>query len=145
VPDGKALMKLVVGPLPYEIKGDATGKVHSKNWDEAKEPFADYIIDLITGHYIPDLKDKILNRVVHSPADLENLLPSALHGTITHGAFVPYQTGAMRPIPEMGDYRSPVSNVYLCGSGSHPGPGVTMAPGRNAAQIICKDLKLNFQ
>ena len=145
VPNGKALMKLVVGPLPYKIKGDATGKVHSKNWDEAKEPFADYIIDLIIRNYIPDLKDKILNRVVHSPIDLEHLLPSALHGTITHGAFVPYQTGAMRPIPEMGNYRSPVSNVYLCGSGSHPGPGVTMAPGRNAAQIICKDLKLNFQ
>jgi len=51
----------------------------------------------------------------------------------------------MRPIPEMGDYRSPVENVYLSGSGSHPGPGVSMAPGRNAAQAIYSDLGLGFE
>jgi beta-carotene ketolase (CrtO type) len=50
----------------------------------------------------------------------------------------------MRPIPEIGDYRSPVENVYLCGSGSHPGPGVSMAPGRNAAETILSDLGLDF-
>jgi len=61
-----------------------------------------------------------------------------------NGAFVAYQVDAMRPIPEMGRYRSPVANVYLCGSGSHPGPGVTLAPGRNAAQAIYRDLGLNF-
>jgi phytoene dehydrogenase-like protein len=44
----------------------------------------------------------------------------------------------------MGRYRSPVGNVYLCGSGSHPGGGVSMAPGRNAAQVICRDLALRF-
>ena len=53
------------------------------------------------------------------------------------------------PVPatshaELGGYRSPVSNVYLCGSGSHPGAGVSMAPGRNAAQVICADLGLDF-
>jgi phytoene dehydrogenase-like protein len=72
------------------------------------------------------------------------MMPSAPRGTNTHGAFVPYQMGAMRPIPEMGNYKSPVTNVYLCGSGSHPGPGVTMAPGRNAAQVIYQDLGLDF-
>jgi phytoene dehydrogenase-like protein len=50
----------------------------------------------------------------------------------------------MRPLPELSGYRSPVSNVYLCGSGSHPGAGVSMAPGRNAAQVICADLGLDF-
>jgi beta-carotene ketolase (CrtO type) len=67
-----------------------------------------------------------------------------VHGTICHIAMLPYQTGSMRPIPEMGDYRSPVENVYLCGSGSHPGPGVSMAPGRNAAETIFSDLGLDF-
>jgi len=81
---------------------------------------------------------------VHSPVDLETLLPSTPQGTITHGAFLPYQVGAMRPIPEMGRYKSPVGNVYLCGSGSHPGAGVSMAPGRNAAQAIYRDLSLAF-
>jgi phytoene dehydrogenase-like protein len=54
------------------------------------------------------------------------------------------QQGARRPIPETGRYKSPVSNVYLCGSGSHPGGGVSMAPGRNAARVICHDLALPF-
>jgi beta-carotene ketolase (CrtO type) len=140
VPPGKGLMKLVVQPVPYVIKGDAARRIREADWSEAKEPFADRVVDLITRDYIPDLRDKIVKRVVQSPRDLEKRLPSAIQGTNTHGAFLPYQIGAMRPIPEMGNYRSPVANVYLCGSGSHPGPGVTMAPGRNAAQVIYRDL-----
>ena len=144
VPSGKGLMKLVVQPVPYAIKGDATGRITGRTWDEAKEPFADYIIEQFSRDYSPNFRDKILKRVVHSPKDIEALMPSAPRGTITHGAFIPYQSGSMRPIPEMGHYRSPISNVYLCGSGSHPGAGVTMAPGRNAAQVIYSDLKLDF-
>ena len=145
VPPGKGLMKLVVQPVPYDIKGDAIGKIHGRNWDEVKEPFADYIIDRFTRDYIPNLQGKILKRIVHSPLDLERLNPSAPRGTTMHGALVPYQMGSMRPIPEMGYYKSPVFNVYLCGSGSHPGPGVSMGPGRNAAQVIIQDLGLDFQ
>jgi beta-carotene ketolase (CrtO type) len=145
VPAGKGLMKLVVQPVPYVIKGDAAGSIREANWDTAKEPFADRVIELISRNYIPDLREKIVKRVVHSPQDIEKRLPSALQGTNSHGAFLPYQIGAMRPIPEMGNYRSPIANVYLCGSGSHPGPGVTMAPGRNAAQIIYRDLGLDFK
>jgi phytoene dehydrogenase-like protein len=50
----------------------------------------------------------------------------------------------MRPIPELAQYRAPVANVYLCCSGSHPGPGVSFMPGRNAAQVIQADLGLPF-
>jgi phytoene dehydrogenase-like protein len=50
----------------------------------------------------------------------------------------------MRPIPELGQYKTPVPNVYLCSSASHPGPGVSMAPGRNAAQVIFAELGLDF-
>lgn len=57
---------------------------------------------------------------------------------------LPYQTGSIRPMPEMGNYRSPAENVYLCGSGNHPGPGVSMTPGRNAAETILSDLGLDF-
>ncbi len=110
-----------------------------------KDEYADYLIDAITADYMPNLKTKLLKRVAHSPLDLERKLSSAVHGTICHEAMLPYQTGSMRPIPEMGDYRSPVENVYLCGSGSHPGPGVSMAPGRNAVEAICSDLDLDFQ
>jgi phytoene dehydrogenase-like protein len=52
---------------------------------------------------------------------------------------------ALRPIPELGGYRTPVPNVYLCGSGSHPGPGVSMAPGRNAARVILADLDASIE
>jgi len=90
------------------------------------------------------LKAKILKRVAHSPVDIARRIISAVRGTLGQGACVPYQSGSLRPIPELGQYKTPVSNVYLCSSGSHPGPGVSMAPGRNAAQVILGDLGLNF-
>jgi len=143
-PAGKALMKFVVPSAPYVITGDATGKVPARTWDEAREPYADYLIDLITANYIPDLKAKILKRVSHSPVDISRKIISAVRGTLGQGAFLPYQSGSLRPIPELGQYRTPVSKAYLCSSGSHPSPGVSMAPGRNAAQVILGDLGLDF-
>ena len=86
------------------------------------------------------MKAKILKRVAHSPIDISRKIISAVQGTLGHGAFLPYQNGSLRPIPELGEYKTPVPNVYLCSSGSHPGPGVSMAPGRNAAQVIFSDL-----
>ncbi len=144
-PAGKALMKFVVLSVPYVITGDATGKIPARTWDEAREPYADYLIDLITANYIPDLKAKILKRVAHSPVDISRKIISAVRGTLGQGAFLPYQSGSLRPIPELGQYKTPVPNVYLCSSGSHPGPGVSMAPGRNAAQVIFGDLGLDFK
>lgn len=143
-PAGKALMKFVVLSVPYAITGDATGRIPERSWDEAREPYADYLIDLITANYIPDLKQKILKRVAHSPVDISRKIISAVRGTLGQGAFLPYQSGSLRPIPELGQYKTPVPNVYLCSSGSHPGPGVSMAPGRNAAQVILGDLGLDF-
>lgn len=139
-PAGKAVMKLLVHNVPYAIKGDATGKIRGRNWDEVKEPYGDYLIDYLTENYAPTLKSNILKRVVHSPVDIERLMVSAVYGTVTHGAILPYQIGSQRPLPELAQYRAPIPNVYLCGSGSHPGAGITMAPGRNAAQVILSDL-----
>lgn len=142
-PEGKGLMKFVAHYVPYRIQGDATGRISGTDWDEIKEQYADYLIEYITANYIPNLKQRLIKRVAASPLDLERRIISAVQGTHQHGASLPYQTGAMRPIPEMGQYRSPVANVYLCGAGSHPGAGVSMGPGRNAAQVICADLGLN--
>jgi beta-carotene ketolase (CrtO type) len=99
---------------------------------------------LITANYIPDLKAKILKRAAHSPVDISRKIISAVRATLGQGAFLPYQSSSLRPIPELGQYRTPVPNVYLCSSGRHPGPGVSMAPGRNAAQVIFADLGLDF-
>jgi phytoene dehydrogenase-like protein len=131
--------------LGSRLEGDATGRIRARTWAEAREPYADYLIDLITTNYIPDLKAKILKRVAHSPIDISRKIISAVRGTLGHGAFLPYQNGSLRPIPELGEYKTPVPNVYLCGSGSHPGPGVSMAPGRNAAQAILERLELDFR
>jgi len=143
-PAGKHLKKFVVLGVPHEIAGDATGTVSARDWPAAKGQYADYLLSTIDATYMPGLKDHILKYTVHSPLDLERTLSSAVHGTIGHGALLPYQKGSMRPIPELGGYRTPVPNVYLCGSGSHPGAGVSMAPGRNAAQVIYGDLGLDF-
>lgn len=140
-PEGKAVMKMIVLNVPYDIKGDATGKISARTWDEVKEEYADHIIDLISKSYAPDLRNLILKRVVHSPLDMERTMLSAVRGTVSHGAFLPYESGDQRPLPGLGQYQMPVSNVYLCGSGSHPGAGITMAPGRNAAHVILAGLK----
>jgi phytoene dehydrogenase-like protein len=143
-PAGRGLIKFVVHYVPSRIGGDATGRVSGRTWDDAKEAYADHIVDWLHESALPGLRDLITHRVVHSPVDLERRLPSAVHGTHQHGAFVPYQHGSMRPIPEMGQFRAPVPNVYLCGAGSHPGSGVSMGPGRNAARAVCDDLGLQF-
>ena len=144
VPSGNGLIKILVKCVPYEIRGDVTRKIAAQNWKGAKELYADHVIDLLTEQYIPNLKARILKRIVHSPMDQERMVNSAVHGTELQGAFLPYQSGAMRPIPELGHYRTPVPNVYLCGAGSYPGPGVSFMPGRNAAHVIFTDLGLDF-
>lgn len=145
VPSGKALIKILVKCVPYNIRGDARGRIGATSWEGAKEAYADHVLDLLSEGYVPNLKGSIEDRVVHSPVDQERLVSTAVQGTELQGAFVPYQIGAMRPIPELGGYRSPLPNVYLCGSSSHPGPGVSFMPGRNAAQVIGEDLGLELQ
>src|SRR5262249_5449473 len=81
-PAGKALMKFVVLSVPYVITGDATGRIPERTWGGARERYADYLIDLITANYIPDLKSKILKRVAHSPVDISRKIISAVHGTL---------------------------------------------------------------
>jgi phytoene dehydrogenase-like protein len=135
-PAGTAVGKILVKCVPYEITG--------RTWADAKEAYADHVVDLLTRQYVPNFASSITDRVVHSPLDQEELVSSAVRGTELQGAFVPYQSGAMRPIPELGGYQVPRTNVYLCGSGSHPGPGVSFMPGRNAAQVIYAELGLDF-
>ncbi|MGJ0504277.1 MAG: phytoene desaturase family protein [Methylocystis sp.] len=141
-PDGKALMKFVVLGTPWNISGDATGKIVARDWDAAKEPYAAHLLESIERDYLPGLRQHILKCAVHSPVDMNRKLSSAVKGTISHGAMLPYQKGSMRPAPGLGQYRTPVPNVYLGDSGCHPGAGVSMAPGHNAAKTILSDLKL---
>jgi phytoene dehydrogenase-like protein len=112
------------------------------DWTGERERYANQVIDQIHQHYIPDLKDKIIGTAIMSPVDYENDLSSAIQGTVTHGVMTLYQQGAMRPTLQLGQYRGPLDRLYLCAAGSHPGPGVSMMPGRNAAKVILDDLRI---
>jgi beta-carotene ketolase (CrtO type) len=145
--DNKHLIKFLVLSVPYQIRNENDEKkVDENGWETMKERYADQIIDVINQGYIPNLKDVILKRIAYSPLDYEKKPINSVNGTLSCGAVLPYQSGWMRPIPQLSNYKIPsIPNVYLCGSGSYPGPGVSMAPGRNAAQVITSDLGLDLR
>ena len=108
-----------------------------QSWDDAKERAADLIIDTVAEH-APNLKRAIVGRQVLSPLDLEREF-GLIGGDIFHGAIHLDQIFSLRPAAGYADHRTPIAGLYLCGSGAHPGGGVTGLPGRNAARAILKD------
>jgi phytoene dehydrogenase-like protein len=147
VPHGKHLMKFLISSVPYRINGGNKAEQRHNNydWDEIKDKYSNNIIDMVSQKYIPNLKSVIKKMVVYSPVDLERKPTTSVCGTLACGAMVPYQMYSMRPIPEFAGYKIPdIQNMYLCGSSNHPGPGVSMIPGRNAAQVIFADFGLDF-
>ncbi len=108
-----------------------------RSWADAREPMADLIIDTVT-RYAPNFRRAVLARSALSPADLEQRF-GLVGGDIFHGALGLDQLWAARPVLGYGDYRSPLRGLYLCGSGAHPGGGVTGLPGHNAARRILQD------
>ena len=109
---------------------------NGQNWDAVREKVADQIIDTIDA-YAPNFKGSVLGRQIKTPLDIERDL-GMIGGDIFHGALQLDQFYSMRPIPGHASYRMPVDNVFLCGSGAHPGGGVTGLPGRNAAQVMLR-------
>ena len=110
-----------------------------RSWDLAKEEFADLVIDTVSRH-APNFKASIIGRQVLSPLDLERRF-GLVDGDIFHGQLTLDQLYSARPVLGHADYRMPVPSLYLCGSGAHPGGGVTGLPGRNAALGIIRDFK----
>jgi phytoene dehydrogenase-like protein len=118
--------------LPAGLAGGAS-------WDDHREAVADLIIDTVNA-YAPNFKGAVLGRMILSPLDLERKL-SLTGGDIFHGSLTLDQLYSARPALGHGDYRAPVRGLYMCGSGTHPGGGVTGAPGHNAAHEILRDLR----
>ena len=112
-----------------------------QSWDDIREEVADEIIDYVTS-FAPNFRDSIVGRQIKSPLDLEREF-GLVGGCIFHGVLAFDQMYSMRPTSGYADYRMPVKNLYLCGSGAHPGGGVSGCPGHNAAREIMKDLKWN--
>jgi phytoene dehydrogenase-like protein len=105
-----------------------------------REQVADHVIDTITEH-APNFKNAVIARQIHSPLDLERKF-GLIGGDIFHGRMSLEQLWAARPVLGHGDYRAPIKGLYMCGSGTHPGGGVTGAPGHNAAAEIIRDRSL---
>jgi phytoene dehydrogenase-like protein len=112
-----------------------------RNWanDHEKQRFADLVIETVTQH-APNFATSVIGRQVLSPLDLEHRF-GLVDGDIFHGQLSLAQLFSTRPVLGHADYRLPVKGLYLCGSGAHPGGGVTGMPGHNAAREILKDLK----
>ena len=108
-----------------------------RSWDDCREQAADLIIETVTAH-APNFRGSVIARQIHSPLDLERKF-GLIGGDIFHGHMSLDQLWAARPVLGNGDYRAPIKGLYMCGSGTHPGGGVTGAPGHNAARAILAD------
>jgi phytoene dehydrogenase-like protein len=113
---------------------------YGRSWDDVREQVADHIIDTVNDH-APNFKASVIARQIHSPLDLERKF-GLIGGDIFHGHMSLDQLWAARPVLGHGDYRGPIKGLYMCGSGTHPGGGVTGAPGYNAAHAILRDRSL---
>ena len=109
------------------------------SWDDHREQVADVMIDLVNSH-APNFKASVLGRQIMSPLDLERSF-GLIGGDIFHGALSLDQLFSARPMLGHGDYRGPLKGLYMCGSGTHPGGGVTGAPGHNAVREIIADFR----
>jgi phytoene dehydrogenase-like protein len=130
-PAGKHVMSVHAQFAPYKLK--------EGNWRERREELGDLVVQTLAS-YTPDLPSMILHRQVITPLDLEEIY-GMTGGHIFHGELALDQLFTMRPLLGWGRYRTPIANLYLCGSGTHPGNGLTGASGRNAAREILKDRK----
>jgi phytoene dehydrogenase-like protein len=109
------------------------------SWDDHRDTVADLMIATVD-RYAPNFKRSVLGRQAFTPLDLERTF-GLVGGDIFHGALELGQIFSARPMLGYADYRGPIPGLYMCGSGTHPGGGVTGAPGHNAAREILRDFK----
>jgi phytoene dehydrogenase-like protein len=131
-PPGRHVASLFCQHVAPVLPNDAS-------WDAHREEVADVMIDLVNTH-APNFKASVLGRQIMSPLDLERTF-GLIGGDIFHGALSLDQLFSARPMLGHGDYRGPLKGLYMCGSGTHPGGGVTGAPGHNAAREIIADFR----
>jgi phytoene dehydrogenase-like protein len=132
-PAGKHVLSCFVQYAPYKLApGEGT-------WDDQREKFGDTVIDTIAEH-APNIKSIIRGRQVLTPLDLEREF-GLTQGNIFQGELSLEQLFFLRPAPGWAYYRTPIDNLYMCGSATHPGGGIMGAPGRIASQVILKEWK----
>ena len=130
-PPGKHVMSCFVQYAPYKL---AKG-----TWDDQREAFGDAVVNTIAEH-APNIKKLITGRQILTPLDLEREF-GLTQGNIFQGELSLEQLFFLRPVPGWAYYKTPIENLYMCGSATHPGGGIMGAPGRIASQVILKDWK----
>jgi phytoene dehydrogenase-like protein len=128
-PAGKHIMSCFVQYAPYKLR--------EGTWDAKREAFGDTVVETLS-QYAPNLKDIILHRQVLTPLDLEREW-GLTEGNIFQGELSLEQLFFLRPVPGWARYRTPIRNLYMCGSATHPGGGIMAAPGRLGALEVLKD------
>jgi phytoene dehydrogenase-like protein len=127
-PPGKHILSCFVQYAPYHL-GSGT-------WDQQREAFGDTVIDTIAEH-APNIRSIIRGRQILTPLDLEREF-GLTEGNIFQGELTLEQLFFLRPVPGWAQYETPIKNLWMCGSATHPGGGIMGAPGRNAARRILR-------
>jgi phytoene dehydrogenase-like protein len=129
-PKGAHVASLFCQHFSYNLPG-------GRDWRQEKQRAIDLVFETVNSH-APNFRASVVGFSALSPLDLEEKL-GLTGGDIFHGALGLDQLWAARPVLGYGDYRTPLKSLYLCGSGAHPGGGVTGIPGHNAAREILRD------
>ena len=129
-PHGAHVMSIHVQYAPYTLKrGD---------WPSRNHEFGDAVVKTLAA-YAPNIRDLIVHRQIITPLDMEQTY-GLTGGHVFHGEHALDQLFAFRPLLGWAQYRTPIRGLYLCGAGTHPGGGITGAPGANASREIIKYL-----
>jgi phytoene dehydrogenase-like protein len=134
-PAGKHVAWIQVRVLPATITGDAAGIIATTEWDDAKDAYAERVLDLLET-YAPGLRAKILGRAVYSPLDLERHNPCLIGGDSLSGSHHLDQNFLFRPVAGYSRYRTPVGGLYLCGAATWPGAGTGAGSGFMLAKML---------
>ncbi len=129
-PEGKHVMSIYMQYAPYKLKGD---------WEQQRKALGQTVVKTLA-QYAPNLPELILTHQIITPRDLEEKY-GLTGGQIFHGELALDQFFTMRPLLDWARYKTPIENLYLCGSGTHPGAGLTGGSGANAAREIVKYLR----
>jgi len=136
-PQGRHVLWVQVRVVPARIRGDALGRIDARDWAQAREAYADRVLDILE-QYAPGLRGKVLGRSVFSPLDLEQENPSLVGGDSLSGSHHLDQNFVFRPVPGYSRYRTPVKSLYLCGASTWPGAGTGAGSGFMLANMLAR-------
>ena len=129
-PEGKHVISIYMQYAPYKLKGD---------WEQQRGALGQTVVQTLA-QYAPNLPEMILHHQIITPQDMEDVY-GLTGGQIFHGDLALDQFFTMRPLLDWARYRTPIEKLYLCGSGTHPGAGLTGGSGANAAKEILKAIQ----